>query len=286
VQRIGRHDDDVWLACMPWHHIGGLQVLLRARLFDVPLVVHETFDVERVADAREATLVSLVPTQLRRLLDAGVDLGRFRAILLGGAAAPPVLLDRAAAAGAHVVTTYGMSETCGGCVYDGLPLDGVEVRLDDGRVDIRGPVLMSGYRLRPDLTEAALADGWFRTHDVGSFDDSGRLTVHGRSDDVVVTGGENVVVTAIEHVLVAHPRVREAAVVGVPDDEWGQRVVAVVVVDEATPAAELRDWVKDRLGRASAPRGVVVVDRLPLLPSGKPDRVAIRATAQAGRDSG
>ncbi|HMC68850.1 MAG TPA: AMP-binding protein, partial [Mycobacteriales bacterium] len=211
MARIDVADGDRWLACLPWHHIGGLQVLLRARMFDLPIVVHDRFDVERVRGESDVSLVSLVPTQLLRLLDAGVDLTRFRAILLGGAMASTSLLARAAAAGARVVTTYGMSETCGGCVYDGRPLDGVDVAIDsDGRIRLRGPVLMRGYRLAPELTGQVLRDGWLTTSDVGSVDADGRLTVHGRADDVVVTGGENVLATEVADVLAGHPAVAEA----------------------------------------------------------------------------
>lgn len=280
--RIGARSDDRWLACLPWHHIGGLQVLLRARQAGVPVDVHPTFDPARVADS-DATLVSLVPTQLRRLLDAGVEVGRFRVVLLGGAAAPPALLDRARAAGATVVRTYGMSETAGGCVYDGVPLDGVQVRLDeaDGRVLLRGPVLMSGYRCRPDLTRQALVDGWLRTNDAGRMV-AGRLVVRGRLDDVIVTGGENVVAAEVEAILTTHPAVDEAVVCGVPDDEWGQRVVAVVVARDGPPSlTELRRWVTQRAPVATAPRELVVVDEIPRLGSGKPDRLRVRALAQA-----
>lgn len=288
MARIGRRDDDVWLSCLPWQHIGGLQVLLRARLFGTPIVVHDTFDVARVAAETTATLVSLVPTQLVRLLDAGVDLRRFRAILLGGAAAPGALLDRARAAGAQVVTTYGMSETCGGCVYDGVPLDGVEVRLGaDGRVMLRGPVLMNGYRLQPALTAATVVDGWLWTNDVGELDGDGRLVVRGRIDDVVVTGGENVVTTDVAARLVAHPHIRDAAVAGVSDDEWGQRLVAVVVARHPAPGLdELRAWCHEVLPAAAAPRQLVVVDELPRLPSGKHDRIAIESIASAATDPG
>jgi O-succinylbenzoic acid--CoA ligase len=283
--RVGLRDDDRWLACLPWHHIGGLQVLLRARLFDVPVVVHERFDVDRFASERDVTLTSLVPTQLARLLDAGVDLSRFRAILLGGASAPPSLLARAAAAGAPVVTTYGMSETCGGCVYDGVPLDGVDVRVDqDGRVLLRGPVLMSRYRLAPQLTAESFHNGWFVTSDVGSIDVDGRLTVHGRVDDVIVTGGENVVTTQVAATLAAHPAVTDVAVAGVPDDEWGQRLVAVVVPAGAPPpldelTAELKAWCRRTLPAAAAPRTVVIVGEIPKLASGKPDRLAVQSLA-------
>jgi O-succinylbenzoic acid--CoA ligase len=278
--RIGHEPDDVWLACLPWHHIGGLQVLLRSRLLAIPLVVHERFDVDRFA-REDATLTSLVPTQLVSLLDAGVDLARFRAILLGGAAAPVALLDRARGAGANVVTTYGMSETAGGCVYDGQPLDGVEVRtLDDGRLAIRGPMLMAGYRLRPELTAEALVDGWLVTNDLGQVADDGSVVVSGRADDVIITGGENVVAGEVAEVIRHHRAVVDVAVTGVPDERWGQRVVAVVVGQ--VELAELRDWCSESLPRAALPRQVIVVDQLPHLGSGKVDRLAVQQIAIAG----
>ncbi|HET6818432.1 MAG TPA: AMP-binding protein [Mycobacteriales bacterium] len=280
AQRLGSDPADAWLSCLPWQHIGGLQVWLRARAAGVPLEVHPRFDLGAAARSG-ATLVSLVPTQLARLLAAGVDLSRFRAILLGGAAAPAGLLERARAAGARVVTTYGMSETCGGCVYDGVPLAGVEVATgDDGRIRIRGPVLMSGYRLRPDLTASALVDGWLVTQDIGTFAD-GRLRVFGRVDDIVVSGGENIATTAVAEVLSAHPDVRDVAVTGVPDEEWGERLVAVVVAGTRPPTLdELRRWVTARVGGKAAPRTLVLVPRIPRLTSGKPDRLAVRALAQ------
>jgi o-succinylbenzoate---CoA ligase len=286
-QHLGRDPADRWLSCLPWQHIGGLQVWLRARAAALPVEVLASFDLGRVAESA-ATMVSLVPTQLARLLDERVDLGRFRVVLLGGAAAPMALLDRAGQAGVRVVTTYGMSETCGGCVYDGRPLAGVQVDTEDpgGRIRVGGPVLMNGYRLRPDLTADALVDGWLRTEDLGSFDGD-RLVVHGRVDDVIVTGGENVAAGAIAELLGTHPDVREVAVVGAPDAEWGERVVAVVVPGVRTPSlAALRRWVTERAGAASAPRGLVVVPAIPRLTSGKPDRLAVRALAQESDGSG
>ncbi|HEX3908415.1 MAG TPA: AMP-binding protein [Mycobacteriales bacterium] len=282
--RIGLEPNDRWLSCLPWQHIGGLQVMLRARLLGIPLTVHERFEVDAVT-ASPATLVSLVPTQLLRLLDAGVDLRRFRAILLGGAAASPALLDRARDAGAAVVTTYGMSETAGGCVYDGRPLDGVEVTIaDDGRIRIRGPVVMTGYRLRPDLTAEVLSsDGWLTTGDLGEIAPDGRLAVKGRADDVIVSGGENVVAAEVAGVLAGHPDVVEVVVTGVLDEHWGQRVVAVLVArgERAPSLSELREFCAGRLPQAATPRGLVVVDELPRLPSGKPDRLAVLRLAQA-----
>jgi len=280
--RIGLEPTDRWLSCLPWHHIGGIQVMLRARLLGIPLVVHDRFEVDRFA-AADATLTSLVPTQLQRLLDAGVDLSRFRVILLGGAAPPPGLLARAADAGAAVVTTYGMSETAGGCVYDGLPLDGVDVRIGaDRRIQLRGPMLMAGYRGAPELDARTLVDGWLITADLGAIDRAGRLRVLGRSDDVVVTGGENVVASDVADVLSGHPDLADVAVTGVADPQWGQRLVAVVVVRDrqVVPSlADLRRWCSEKVGAAARPRGVVVVDTIPRLASGKLDRLAVARLA-------
>jgi O-succinylbenzoic acid--CoA ligase len=281
--RIGLEIGDRWLSCLPWQHIGGIQVMLRSRLLDIPLTVHDRFDVQRVA-ASDATLVSLVPTQLARLLDGGVDLSRFRVILLGGSGASQELLDRAHAAEAPVVTTYGMSETAGGCVYDGRPLDGVDVKIDPNtRIRVRGPMLMAGYRLQPELTDEVLEAGWLITSDLGGFDGDGRLRVTGRVDDVVITGGENVVTAEVATVLASHPDIAEVAVTGIDDAQWGQRLVAVVVTRAANDGltlAGVRDWCRERLAPAARPRGLVVVAEIPRLHSGKVDRRAISALAQ------
>jgi O-succinylbenzoic acid--CoA ligase len=173
-----------------------------------------------------------------------------------------------------------MTETCGGCVYDGMPLDGVRVDTDDsGLIRIAGPVLFSGYRRQPELTAAVVRDGWFRTADLGSVGPSGRLTVRGRADDVINTGGEKVVAGEVAAVLETCGAVHQAAVVGRPDPEWGERVTAVVV--PADPAAPpdlrmLREHVRRTLPPSAAPRELVLVDALPLLPSGKPDLRALR----------
>jgi O-succinylbenzoic acid--CoA ligase len=282
--RLGLDPNDAWLSCLPWHHIAGLQVALRARHWRIPLVVHERFDVRRIAEERQATLVSLVPTQLVRLLDSDVDLARFRVVLLGGAPASAGLLARASRAGVPVVTTYGMTETCGGCVYDGVPLDGVDADLEpDGRIRLRGPVLMSGYRLRPELTAEALATGWFRTSDLGHMEGD-RLVIDGRVDDVINTGGVKVAANAVAAAIAEHPDVHDVVVLGVPDQEWGQRVVAFVVTNVGRDLlAELRTWVADRLGSSAAPRAVFAAAELPMLASGKPDRAALLALADPGR---
>jgi O-succinylbenzoic acid--CoA ligase len=223
--------------------------------------------------------VSLVPTQLQRLL--GDEAGRpvlagFSSVLLGGAAAPAALLAAARDAGVPVVTTYGMTETCGGCVYDGVPLDGVRVRIgDDERIWIGGPVLFSGYR----GSEPVPGDSWFRTGDLGRLDGSGRLTVRGRADDVINTGGHKVVPGEVAAALESCPGVRDVAVVGQPDAEWGERVVAVVAPSDPAdpPGLELlRLHVRERLPRYAAPSRVVMVEAVPMLPSGKHDIVRLR----------
>jgi O-succinylbenzoic acid--CoA ligase len=169
-------------------------------------------------------------------------------------------------------------------VYDGRPLTGVRVSVDDGGVRLAGPTLALGYRLDPDATAAAFAGGWFRTRDAGSVGPDGRLTVHGRLDDVVISGGVNVAPPAVEAVLREHPDVADAVVFGIPDQEWGQRVVtAVVPAAGARPGlAVLRPWVVARLGAAAAPREVHIIDAVPVLHTGKPDRRGVAAAVLAG----
>ncbi|OUC98237.1 AMP-binding protein [Streptosporangium minutum] len=273
LRRLDARPGERWLCCLPPSHVSGLQVLVRSLLSETEPIVHDGFSPEAVL-ASGADHVSLVPTQLRRLLSA--DLSVFRTILLGGAAAPADLLAAARAAGARVVTTYGMSETCGGCVYDGAPLDDVDLRVgDDGRIRVAGPVLFSGYRLRPDLTAAARDGDWFLTSDLGSLA-GGRLRVLGRADDVINTGGEKVVAAAVAAVVAEHPAVADAAVIGRTDPEWGERVVAVVVSAAPPTLAELRAFAKERLPAYAAPAELVLVPEIPLLPNGKPDLATLR----------
>jgi O-succinylbenzoic acid--CoA ligase len=283
-----------WVLALPVSAVAGLQVLVRSALAGQPPAVLGPGD--RLADALvrtpgERRYTALVPTQLRRFLAAEPEALRgFDAVLVGGAATDPALLAQARDAGVAVVTTYGMSETSGGCVYDGAPLDGVGVRIVDGGIELSGPQLAAGYRLDPAATAEAFVDGWFRTRDAGSFDGDGwrayaplapatadRLVVHGRLDDVVVTGGVNVAPAAVEAALREHPDVVDAVVVGRPDVEWGARVVAAVVPSPgaAPDLAVLRAWVAERLGAPAAPKQLHVLDAVPVLHTGKPDRRAV-----------
>ncbi|MDF5757163.1 AMP-binding protein [Spongiactinospora sp. TRM90649] len=279
---LSARDGLPWLCCLPVDHISGLQVLVRAMVGGTEPIVHAGFSpqgVLRAVRAAGAAHVSLVPTQLRRLLALGADLSCFRTILLGGAAAPPGLIDEARTAGARVVTSYGSSETSGGCVYDGRPLYNVDLKVgDDGRIHVAGPTLFSGYRLRPDLTAAVREGPWFVTSDLGELTDTG-LRVTGRADDVINTGGEKVVAAVCAATLARHPAVADIAVVGRPDPEWGERVVAVVVpADPASPPglAELRAFAKRHLPAHAAPAELVLMPELPLLPNGKPDLRVLR----------
>jgi len=271
-----------WLLALPAEHVAGVQVIVRALLAGAPPAVQDVRAGFRPDDFAALTAAlspgrrhtSLVPTQLLRLLDAGgpaLDaLRTFDAVLVGGAALDAALRARAEAAGVRIVATYGMSETAGGCVYDGVPLDGVTVDLDDdGRITLGGRTLAEGY-----LGGAAFA-GRFRTGDLGRWS-GGRLQVLGRADDVIVTGGEKVAPAAVERVLAAQPGVRAVCVVGVPDAQWGQLVAAAVVPGPDRPSDDrLRDAVRAELGRAAVPRRLVDVDEIPVQGIGKPDRAAV-----------
>jgi o-succinylbenzoate---CoA ligase len=281
AERLG--GEGSWLLALPASAVAGLQVLCRSVLAGRRPEVLEDGETLAAAVSRlpddDRRYLSLVPTQLRRWLAAEPDaLRSLDAVLVGGAAADPVLLEQARAEGVRVVTTYGMTETAGGCVYDGIPLAGVGVRVREG-VELGGPTLALGYRCDPAATAAAFADGWFRTRDAGTLDADGRLTVHGRLDEVVVTGGVNVAPQAVEAALRSHPSVADAVVLGRPDDEWGQRVVAAVVPAEGMvpELGDLRRWVGERLGAPAAPRELHLLDALPTLHTGKPDRRAVAA---------
>ncbi|NLU64610.1 o-succinylbenzoate--CoA ligase [Rhodococcus sp. HNM0563] len=276
-----------WLLALPGHHIAGMQVLLRSILSGTEPVIMDVshgFDPTALPAAVAAMrgprrYTSMVPTQLIKALDhpdAAAALAELDAILLGGAATPEPVLRRARAAGMNVVRTYGMSETCGGCVYDGVPLTGVDVRVDaESRVWLGGTVLASGYRGLPDHGAFARS-GWFRTDDAGLFDD-GALRILGRLDEAISSGGLTVVPQVVEAVLIEHPSVREVAVIGLPDDRLGHRVAAVVVPEHgSTPTlGELREWTCATLDTTAAPRELHLVDVLPLRGPGKIDRRAL-----------
>lgn len=301
AERIG---SGAWLLALPPGYIAGVQVLVRALVAGrEPAILAGSFSAHAFAAAAGAMAssergmavpryTSLVPAQLQTLLDAedaGVRTGleRFEAVLVGGQALPAPLAERARAAGVAIVRTYGASETSGGCVYDGVPLDGVDVRIEDGEVQVAGPVLAEGYLGEPGRTAEVFVRGaagrrWYRTGDLGTFD--GVLRVTGRRDNVIVSGGVNVSLDRVERVVRTLPGLGGAVMVAVADERWGEASVIAAPaapldgVDVTVLLRSARDAVAAELGAPARPRAIVAVPEIPLLPSGKPDRGALRAT--------
>ena len=260
--RLEVGSSDAWFACLPPSHVGGLSVVMRSVVGGVRLLTAPAFTPEGYVDAAGAgaTLVSLVPTALQR-----VDAGLFRMIVLGGSRPPT---DRPA----NTVTTYGMTETGSGVVYDGIPLEGVEVDIREGVIHLRGPMLMRGYRNGEGAIDA---DGWFRTGDMGHFLPDGRLHVEGREGDLIITGGENVWPEPVEAVVATLPGVSDCCVVGIPDAEWGHAVHVFVVATDAPSLGSVRDAVKAQLPAHCAPKAIHVVAGIPRTALGKPMRAAL-----------
>ena len=283
-----------WVLALPVTSIGGFGVIVRATLAGTALHALPSvggaaaFRVEDLLslDVTEPFAISIVPTQLADILESPAAtewLSRATTVLVGAAATPEALATRARESGISLVTTYGMTETTGGCVYDGVPLPGVRIDLvDDGRIDIIGPQVAAGYRGLPRETAESFAGTAparrFRTADHGEWRD-GRLSIAGRVDDVVTVHGVNVALGAVESVVRSEFGVREAAVVAVPDVRQGHRLVAFVVMTDPAGVAAIAPLVVERLGGAARPE-VVTVDTLPMLPSGKIDRLALRTLAQ------
>jgi O-succinylbenzoic acid--CoA ligase len=281
---IGVEPEDRWLCCLPLSHISGLGIVMRSVIYGTTAVVHDGFDVDRVAEALERgeiTVVSLVTTMLTRLLEAGADLSGPRAVLVGGGPVPEDPLEEALGRGATVVQTYGLTETCSQVTTlapadarrklgsAGRPLLTTHLRIQDGEILVQGPTVAPG---RAD------ADGWLHTGDLGSIDEEGFLYVEDRIDDMIVTGGENVVPAEVEKVLLRHPEVADAAVVGRDDPEWQQAVTAIVVLEDGSEVSpdELRRHCAESLAGYKVPKRVELAAALPRTPSGKLMRRALR----------
>jgi O-succinylbenzoic acid--CoA ligase len=270
IEVLGIDASSRYLCCLPLFHVGGLAITFRCELAGAELVLHERFDAQSVA--REltsgATHVSLVASTLARVLDV---CDRFpqtvRAALVGGGPVPEPLLERARRAGLPAFTSYGLTETASMVTCDGLPVPGMEVRVIAGEIEVRGPSVMRGYLGQEPVR------GWFRTGDLGSLDERGRLTVHARRTDLIISGGENIYPAEVEAALLAHPRVREAAVLPAPDAQWGQIGVAYIVTD--VPEGELRSFLRERLARYKLPARFVVLPELPRNAAGKVDRLTL-----------
>jgi len=272
---LGLDPRDRWLCALPLSHVGGLSILLRSVIYGTTVVLHERFDAAvalTAIDREHVTLVSLVPTTLERLLDIGLRApNSLRVALIGGGSLPPVLAAQAQEAGIPVAQTYGLTEACsqvstslpGEPQTAGRPLVGQRVRIASG-----GEILVAGPTVAPGATEA---DGWLHTGDLGALDAQGRLLVTGRKADTIVTGGENVAPAEVEAALLAHPAVADAGVCGRPDRQWGEAVVATVVLHEGShaEAEELRAHVASQLARFKVPKQVAFAERLPRTASGK-----------------
>jgi O-succinylbenzoic acid--CoA ligase len=300
-----------WVVSMPVHRIAGIMVLVRswyhnspfeidpsvggARQFEVAAFAATTMRAVRESnkDGR-ALMVSLVPTQIARLIESGSvgieALQSYDLVLSGAAATPQPMLNKMRELGIKVSISYGMTETCGGCVFDGRPLDGVNISLgtkDDvepGRVTISGAVAASGYRLRPDLDAVSFISGQVQTHDVGKLDSSGLLHILGRLDDVVTVGGVNVALSAVESLIRHHPAIEDVAVIDLQDELWGSIPIAYVVTrnhvsNPSSLISEIQGTIRDQISRAAVPRTVQLVTSLPMLDSGKIDRISLRMQA-------
>jgi O-succinylbenzoic acid--CoA ligase len=281
---LGVDPADRWLCCLPLYHVAGLEIVLRSVIYGTCAVVHAGFDPDRVAEALQrdgVTLVSLVTTQLIRLLEAGVDLSGPRVILVGGGPVPLDVLEEAIDRGASVVQTYGLTETASQVTTlaprdarrklgsAGRPLLTTHLRIADGEILVQGPVVAPG---------CADEDGWLHTGDLGRIDDEGFLYVEDRLGDVIVSGGENVLPAEVEEVLRRHPDVADAAAVGRADPEWQEAVAAVVVLRDGAAARpeELRRHCAESLARYKVPKRFEFVSELPRTPSGKLLRRALR----------
>jgi len=266
-----------WALRLPLTHIAGIMVLARSLCLDSIPAVPIMGRLDRKADFE-----AIVPTQLHRALTADEELLRelqnARAVLVGGAKLSDDLLTRARASGINVVTTYGMSETSGGCVYNNEPLAGVEFRITDkSLIELKGPMLATGY-LDQDgrvQTSPAFHDGWFTTSDLGEIMNGNQLHVLGRTDDVIITGGENVSLDEVEKIIRTYPGILDALCAGTPDEEWGERIIVGVVADSPITLDEIREFVGRKIDRFAAPRAIVRLDQIPLRGIGKPDRGAL-----------
>jgi o-succinylbenzoate---CoA ligase len=281
---IGVQPDDCWLCCLPLSHISGLSIVMRSVIYGTTVGLHAGFDLDRVAEAferGEASVASVVSTMLIRLLEAGVDLSAPRAILIGGGPVPADALGEAVGRGASVVQTYGLTEACSQVTTlgpadakrklgsAGRPLLTTHLRIDEGEILVQGPTVAPG---------CADADGWLHTGDLGRIDEEGFLYVEDRIDDLIVTGGENVVPAEVEQVLLRHPEVADAAVVGREDPEWQQAVTAVVVLREDADLGteDLRRHCASELAGYKVPKRIEIASALPRSPSGKLLRRALR----------
>jgi O-succinylbenzoic acid--CoA ligase len=306
--RLGTAPDDRWLVCMPLYHVGGMAIILRCCLYGTAVVLQHGFDPEAVGQALKdqgVTLISVVPTMLHRLLETAPDAlvsAKLRCILIGGAAANPDLVEQCLALGLPVAASYGLTEAASqvatafsaqignkpGCVGKPLMFSSVRIAAEDGQslpagaigeIVVQGPTVMQEYYQQPEATARALRQGELYTGDMGYLDEAGDLWVVQRRADLIVSGGENVYPAEVEQALQRHPAVKDVCVVGLEDAEWGQVVVAAVVLagGATLTAAELIAFGRERLAGYKQPRQIRFVEALPRTASGKIRRDEVRA---------
>lgn len=295
---LGVAPDDRWLACMPLFHVGGLSILLRSAIAGTAAIIHPGFDATAVANAiqdQRVTLVSVVATMLQRVLDADPRdaPASLRVVLVGGGPVPAPLLERAMSRGFPVIQTYGLTESASQVATlapadaarrlgsAGMPLITTRVRIDappgePGEILVAGPVVMQGYFRNPEATARVLRDGWLHTGDIGRLDPDGFLYMLDRRDDLVISGGENVYPAEVEAVLLSHPAVEFAAVVGLPDERWGQLVAAAIVVRAGGNVDGLEAHLRERLAGYKVPRRIIPIAELPTTANGKIQRHLVR----------
>jgi O-succinylbenzoic acid--CoA ligase len=298
---LGTHNEDRWLACLPLFHVGGLSILLRSVIYGITAIVHESFDpiaVNRAIDDDSVTIFSAVSVMLQRMIDARGDRPyppTLRCILLGGGPASRNLLEACAQRKIPVVQTYGLTESASQVATlapdetlrklgsAGKPLFPTELRIENpdsggvGEIIVRGPTITPGYSDRPDATETAIRDGWLHTGDLGYLDDEGYLYVVDRRDDLIISGGENIYPAEVESVLMGHPAVEEAGVIGIPDAQWGQVPAAAIKLrtGEVITEADLITYCYKHLAKYKIPARFQVVESLPRNAAGKLLRRAI-----------
>lgn len=295
---LGVLPGDRWLACMPLFHVGGMAIVLRSAIYGTSFVIHEGFDERAVIDSlhhQGITTLSVVATMLQRVLDADERAAppTLRAVLVGGGPVPEVLLQRAMKRGYPVIQTYGLTEAASQVATlapgdalthigsAGKPLLNTRLRIDApegeaGEILVSGPTVTPGYWRRPEATAKAIRDGWLATGDIGRLDSEGFLYVLDRRDDLIVSGGENVYPAEVEGALLAHPAIAAAAVVGVPDERFGQVVAAAVVTGETIENEALTNWLRGRLAGYKLPRRIITVSELPMTANGKVQRRLVR----------
>ncbi|MCE7733627.1 MAG: o-succinylbenzoate--CoA ligase [Candidatus Heimdallarchaeota archaeon] len=296
AQVLGAEDRDVWLNCISLFHVGGLEIIFRACIYKIAIELHQEFDEERIIQSiyrRKVSLISLVPTMLKRLIDKNTLIDtKLRCMLIGGANCPQSLVERALKLKLPLALTYGMTEATSQVATSfnqvhlkprsvGPPLPGTEVRIvnkegEIGEIEVRGPNISQGYYNQPELNKEIFVDGFFKTGDIGYKDMDGDLYVLQRRIDLIVTGGENVIPSEVEDLVKSHQLVFDCIVFGIDDQLWGQMVSVLVVADKSLKKSELTDYCKAKIANYKIPKNFFRVDALPVSSSGKINRKEIK----------